>query len=380
MRILPTHCWERKGTYKKIYSDAYLGKVAERCKLMDHPDGIRHQVQDVVASRDSALVRQEMDRALGWQEPSPAQERAFLRKYESITKAGAAAWFQHGEAGVTQFLKEVQQFFSSGRKRGGRPMLRNYIDLMAYEAKVAFYLCYSNAWVDLIPWLKEHRGLDELSERFLRFWHYQNQPVELPPGRTPSGLLLPAHVRVPFAANAPILLELEDAVPQALRPVLCGQVLGLHPLSQFFMVDATLRSIAGKYFSSDEPDRVQRSGRSNDCPLYWDLVGAILEAALRYRCAQDKQEANRRPRSRGLPTAEFAIEPDPMISESQAFDDWAREGGLKCANCHSDLQYAEWKPRKEGETVTVTYICRKCGRAANYVLSRGELATWLKAA
>src|SRR4029453_11087205 len=110
----------------------------------------------------------------------------------------------------------------------------------------------------------------------------------------------------------------------ALPPVFRGQILALHPLSEFFMKVPTLRSIAGTYFSSDEPVRVCRRGRTDDCPKYWDVVGAILEAARRYRRAKDRLEVNRPSGSRELPTWGPVASTDPMIPEARAFDEWAR--------------------------------------------------------
>src|SRR5262249_30299197 len=156
---------------------------------------VRPGVQRVVASRNSTLLQEQLDRALGWSEPSPFEERAFLRTYWYMMPLGAAAWLHHGEIGAKVFLDSVEHFFKSARRRGGRPTRRMILNLLAYEAKAAFYLCYANTWVDLIPWLREHRGLDETSERFLRFWHHQDRPVELPHGQTRSGLLVPTHVR-----------------------------------------------------------------------------------------------------------------------------------------------------------------------------------------
>ncbi len=78
-----------------------------------------------------------------------------------------------------------------------------FVNLFSYECKVSFFTCYANAWVDLIPWLRKHRGLDKVSERFLRFWHNQNPSTGGADGR--------------------------DAFN--------GQVLALHPLSGFFMKD-----------------------------------------------------------------------------------------------------------------------------------------------
>jgi hypothetical protein len=74
------------------------------------------------------------------------------------------------------------------RKRGGQDRTRLFINMFSYECKVSFYLCYACAWLGLIPWLVANQGLDPMTERFLRFWHYQNQPTEDP--SAPTGVAI----------------------------------------------------------------------------------------------------------------------------------------------------------------------------------------------
>src|SRR5262249_28247822 len=157
-------------------------------------------------------------------------------------------------------------------------------DLFSYECKVSFYRCFANVWVDLIPWLRENRDLDEVSERFLRVWHMQNQPIEQPDGRV---------------------------IPD----VFGGQVLSLHPLSGFFMKDPALCTIAGRFFLSDAYERAMVQGRAEDCAEYWEFVGAILTAAGLYRQALDRQAERRGVRQRNSDDPDLARVADATRSD-----------------------------------------------------------------
>ncbi len=103
---------------------------------------------------------------------------------------------------------------------------------------------YANAWVGLIPWLREHRGLDTVSERFRRFWHNQNQPIEIPHGRTPGGISYPTHHSALVAKGdgnggltcQTLRMRTEHIGPTHLRDAFSGQVLSLHPLSGWDLV------------------------------------------------------------------------------------------------------------------------------------------------
>ena len=94
----------------------------------------------------------------------PLLEEAFVR----WVYRGVALMLRHGNDGLESFLSEVRSWLDRLRKKGGQVWCRHFINMFAYEAKVSFYTCYANAWVGLTPWLKQNRGLDELSERFLR--------------------------------------------------------------------------------------------------------------------------------------------------------------------------------------------------------------------
>ena len=187
-----------------VYRDAHPreGRTREFATSLD--DEVRVRIGRVVASRDRAAVAAELDRTLGRSGPPDRELPAFRRAFEHWVGRGVVAFRLRGEDGLVRFLGEVAEWSARYRRKGGHPRVRLFVNLFAYEAKVAFYRCYANAWVDLIPWIAGRRGLDTMSERFLRVWHNQNQPVEVPAGRTGCGLYMPTGGgRAVFIPSAP---------------------------------------------------------------------------------------------------------------------------------------------------------------------------------
>ena len=185
------------------------------------------------------------------------------------------------------------------RRRGGQPRVRQFANLFSYECKVSFYTCFSNAWIDLIPWLAGSRV-------------WTRQPalpagVALPEparrvtaGRTAGGLVYPtlAGVRalpaIPGGPRPPGLVwRVPPPGPAAVPDVFAGQVLSLHPLSAYVMRDPLLRVLVGRFLIAPEFDPVIAARRADDSAAYWGLVEAVLMAAVLYR-RQRQETADRR--------------------------------------------------------------------------------------
>jgi hypothetical protein len=233
-------CYSLLGRCKgqqHVYRDAYLAPDSVRVGADSLPDDVRQRIRDVVHSRDRFQVQQELDAALGRSEP-PAKVMPLLQEAcRRWVGKGVALLRRQGKDGLEQFLRETDSWLARYRKRGGHAWVRRFLDLFTYECKAAFYTCYANAWVGLIPWLCAHRGLDQLSERFLRLWHNQNQPIEIPHGRTPGGVLYPTQ-RGMLVAEADgnggltcqsLSLRTEHIGPTHVRDVFSGQRLLIPP-------------------------------------------------------------------------------------------------------------------------------------------------------
>ena len=224
---------------QKIYRDAHLKFKLTDPESMSLSDEIDKRIQAVVTSKNREEVRKELDCVLG--EPRVQHDDMTLISNVFMRILGqGVVWYQEkGDDGFELFLGKLDAWCTKWRKESGQDWHQSLLNKFAYECKVSFYRCYSNSWIDLIPWLRKHRGLDELSERFLRMWHMQNQPQELPDG---------------------------SVIPD----VFGGQVLSLHPLSGFVMKDPAALAVAGKFLASPDYDTVMHNGRVESCQAYWD--------------------------------------------------------------------------------------------------------------
>jgi hypothetical protein len=337
----------RGNSQQQVFRDAHLAPGAtapEDCSL---PESVRLRIRAVVRSRDRERVREELSEILGRVDVPVGEQAALQQTFEGILRHGIDLVRQRGEDGRAEFLARLDAWSARRRRKGGQGWLRCFLNLLAYECKVSFYTCYANVWVDLIPWLRRHRGLDPVSERFLRFWHMQNQPVELPDGR-----LLP--------------------------DVFSGQVLSLHPLSGFFMKDSGLCAIAGRFFGSEAHDRALHGGDAEGCPEYWDLVGAILSAAHLYRQALDDQGRRRGTRRNSSSSVEAAAVGAVNQSDAGFLEDFAAARGLRCPGCGGPLCLRTYVPAAEGaEQFAADFHCPACATQIRHVILRADLESWL---
>jgi hypothetical protein len=382
-------CYALVGRCKSlqdVYHDAYLAPNSVSIDTSSLPDDVRRRIQDVVYSRDRSHVQQELDATLGRFDP-PAKVLPLLQEaFRRWVGKGVSLLRRHGNAGLTQFLQEVEYWLAKFRKKGGQPWLRHFLYLFGYECKAAFYTCYANAWIGLIPWLREHRALDPLSERFLRFWHNQSQPVEIPHGQTSEGILYPtrrgaiAVEKEPTGVSVPqaVCFDTDPIGPTHVRDVFSGQVLSLHPLSGFFMKDPALCAIAGHFFATDAYERALRYGQAHLCSAYWNLIGAILTAAHFYRQALDRQ-----PERRGVHQRENAdhlarTRPEDD-SESTLLEDFALARKIRCARCGGELRLRTYHAAEPGATIfPADYACHACGHPVTITIAWTDLETWLR--
>jgi hypothetical protein len=328
-----------------VYRDAHLAPKATRPEERSLPDEVRSRVRDLVQGRDARAVGAELDRVLGASAVPPAEERAVRQTIDGILDCGIELVRAGGAAGLERFLGTFDAWSAKKRRAGGQGSLRRVLDGISYLGKCSFYLCHSNAWIGLISWLRQHQGLDAVSERFLRFWHMQQQPVERADG-----------------THAPDVFR--------------GQALSLHPLSGFFMQDPGLRAVAGRFFGSDAYDRVFGLGQA-DCGEYWDLVGAILSAAHFYRQALDEQQQRRGAHQRTLAEGDAVAAPSER-SAAGLLEEYATARGLRCPSCHESVRLHEHHLDSDDDGVChVTFTCPTCNRALALPIGQEELRDWL---
>ncbi len=330
-----------------VYKDAYLKPGSTNPTADSLPDDARKRIRRVVRERDAGLVRAELDHVLGRFEP-PARLMPLLQEaFRRWVGRGVVEYRRAGNDGLEPFLKEVDMWIARYRKKGGNPWVRHFVNLFSYECKVSFFTCYANAWVDLIPWLREHRGLDTVSERFLRFWHNQNVSTGGADGR--------------------------DAFN--------GQVLALHPLSGFFMKDPALRAVAGRFFGTAAHDRALIQGKANSSAAYWELVGAIVTAAHLYRNALDRQERGRGTRA----AVSLEVQAPPAAGEAgddlALLRDFLSARGVKCPHCRAEVELRSAEAvGAEAAAFDARLACRACGRAVTHRVATDDLLNWLSSA
>jgi hypothetical protein len=168
-----------------------------------------------------------------------------------------------------------------------------------------------------------------VSERFLRVWHMQNQPVELPGGRS-------------------------------LPDVFGGQVLALHAASGFFMKDPALCAAAGRFFSSDAYERVFVLGQADSCPQYWELVRGIVIAGHLYAQAAREQKKGRGVREQEGGEHVAVVASAEALSHTSMLEDLAVHEHWVCASCCGELRYIGFDHADGSDSAELKFSCRNC--------------------
>jgi len=349
----------RSRSIQGVYGDAHLHPAADRQgdpaggagrrprsrggRAYSLPAAESGRLRALAGRRDAEAVRAELE-GLFLGPPVPAEHQAAFRAaFEGWLALGRRALGAGGRDGLRAFVAaEIAPWMDRLRRRGGRPTDRSFLNRFAYQVKVAFYLCHANAWIGLVPWLVEHRGLDAVAARLLRLWHHQNQPVH------------------------------DAATPGGRPDAFFGQVLALHPLSAVVMEDPAHRQAVGAWLAHPEHDALVAAGRAGECAAYWDLVAAILTAAHEYRHARDAWSATRGVKTGG--GAAVAVAPASAPSLGALLEEHAAGRGRRCPRCAGPLGYVGHEPPAAGAAgAAVDYRCRSCGAPVRLTLAASEL-------
>jgi hypothetical protein len=371
----------RSKSLQEVYRDAFLGPPRAGQLTPSLADEDRRRIGAIVRSRSRAAVRKELGTVLQRFEPPAEILPALQRAFRAWVGNGVVLWRRDGAEGLKRFLGQVDYWLEKYRKKGGHDRVRHFINLFAYEAKVGFYRCFANAWIDIIAHLRERHGLDPVSERFLRVWHNQNQPIEIPHGQTAAGVLYPTAIQHRFPVAGPR----GTVVPRPLRvatervgathepDVFSGQVLSLHPLSGFFMKDPGLCAVAGRLFGSDRYDEILAHGLGE----YWDFVGALLIAANQYRRAADDQEYRRGPSRQNREGGPLDAGDADDASHAQLLERFAAAHGVNCADCNAAVRCVGFHTPEVGDRVQVDFVCPNCQKPVPATFPATVLKDWL---
>ena len=309
------------------------------------------RLRAVAHARDATRVRAELEELFLGPMPSPGDMPAFRRDAYAWIRDGLDALHGGGPAGLAAYVATLGRTIARLRKRGGDDRSRLFLNRFAYQSKVAFYLCYANAWIGLIPRLREHRGLDAAGERFLRLWHHQNQPGDD-----------------------------DTAGSGGDRDAFFGQVLSLHPLSAFVMNDPAHLQALGAWIAHPEHDRLVAHDRVGTCAAYWDLVATILIAAHEYRQARERWDQTRL--SRAVAGGDRAAEPTRDVSAppvATALEEYAAARQLVCPTCAGAARFAGHDPETvDDEGTSVAFRCPTCALTFRATVPFEDFRAWVR--
>jgi hypothetical protein len=358
----------RNKSLQDVYLDALPRPDSIDPDSLSIPEEIQKRIREVVNRRDRNGIKVEFDQALAVYHPTREDLVGFAKAFQTWADKGVNAYRESGEEGVIRWMSEIDYWMYKFRKRC-QPRVRAFINFFSYQAKTSFYLCYANFWRSLLPWLRNNHGLDDLSFRFLSFWHNQNQPIEIPEGRTSGGIWYPTR------RGARLFYPREDGTvkingrivrlprigPEVIPDVFSGQVLALHPLTWFLFADPALRETVGLFLRTWEFDTLTQGGPTQDCVLYWEMIGAILTAAHLYRIAHDEFENRRGVQNQGG-DATLAVIQDDAPPPMQAFmDDYIASRHLRCQCGASYTCGVVEHATEEQDTRQVPLVCSNCG-------------------
>jgi len=374
---------------QQVFRDAFLkpGSI-DPSRVAASPEDLQ-RIREVVALRDHLQLKQVLDHVFEARMPSSADMEVFARGFVWWVDKGVNEYRLHGGDGLERWLEELNHWVGKYRKDSKtQPRVRAFVNFFGYRAKISFYLCYANFWANLIPWLKEHHGLDEVSARFLRVWHNQNPPIRIPLGRTAGGIIYPNHGRARLLlpsgksgriATQEISWKTPQPVPEQQFDVFSGQVLALHPLTWFFFADEIACGLAGRLFRIPEFDFIMSGSNAQDCAEYWEMVRAILFAAYTYRNARNVFENSRHMKTAGGDSTLAVARDDAPAAIDSALRDYIRSRGILCSSCNERLEYDSVElSESDDESRPVHLKCPKCGATSTSTVTADDFEDFLK--
>ena len=341
-----------------IYFDAYGSKTIDRTFSLPEEESVR--LKGLADAAAAEAVREELESLFLGELP----DRAAMRRCEEAARRwvvnGAAALKRGGVPALRRWVDgELAPWVARYRKRGGDKFTRAFLNLFAHEAKAQFHRCVANAWVGIVPWLREHAGLDELGERLISFMNALNRPAldEQCGGADRSGI------------------DGTGADAGAHRGTLCGQLLSLHPVSRYVIAQPGLFQVLSKWLAHPAYESITASGPSAiaACPEYRSAVAAILIAAHEYKRNQDEYENRRGKRTvsgdagagpggeqRGGPLDNVARD-DAAPDAAVLFGNYAADNEITCPACGGAavfVTHGEVSDADDGE-VAITFRCHR---------------------
>ncbi len=323
-----------------IYVDAHLHPKADRILL---PEEDVERIRVIAHSGNPDLARLELDRLFRGPYPPPEEMPAFDEAAEKWIRDGISALQLEGRDGLKRYTETLSELMKRYRRRGNSDWKRMFLNKFSYECKVAFYLCYANAWIGILPRLAQRGELDSLGERFMRLWHNQNQP--------PEG-----------AAEH--------------RDVFSGQIPALHPLSAGILTSPQHLEVIGRYIGRPDFSELQASGTYLENKEYRDMVTTILVAAHEYDRSRRRWEDQR---GQGTPGAREAANErhrdDGAASAKILFENYTDRRRKSCSKCSGRLSYIRHEPvaTTDPPAAVAYFRCQGCGHEQSLRVSQDDL-------
>ena len=341
----------RRKRMHQRFRDASLRRLGRNeVYRTDLPEELRVRVDAAVGQHESDAVRVEFARILGWEPASPVELRTLNLLYDEWIDRALSLFNTNPETGIHQFINEFLITEARARRSSRTSSInRRFLDLVLFESKVCFYECYAVLWQMLIPWLRQNRNLDLVSEQFLRIWHNQNPSLRR--------------------------RQRENDVTSFEADAFFGHVLSLHPLSGILMSTPELCAIAAPYFRNAGPAPVIQN---NVLPPteYWDLVRAIILAGHIYRLNDVRSPATRNLDSTNL---QFAApltrtsSPSRNAEMQESLARVARLANFACWLCHSELEQFRCTELDTSNRCHMTGHCNHCGEESTQELDISQL-------
>lgn len=335
-----------KGT-QKVVRDAwprrrFWDSVADRYSL--EPMEAR-RLRALAKTRDVSAIGREIRQVLVGEMPPEKERPRYNEALRRWVGNAIVALRRGGRRQMDAFLKEellpwLQKYCRRGDQKAGSGRARLFINMVAYEARLAFFTCVTNAWGSLIPWLREHRNLEPASEHLLEIMHNQNS--------RDNG-----------------------------QDVLWGQILSIHPSSAWLFESPDHRAVLGRYLGSVAKHRAGVTIDNAANLEYWAFVGATLIAFREYREQLKVDEAARvrAPGRRARPKNNASHRKKEAALEGGLFEDFATTNGLRCGSCAGVELIFKQQVLHDVSTkqLRVTYGCAECGETHVEIVSADEL-------
>jgi hypothetical protein len=257
---------------------------------------------------------------------------------------------------VTAELRKYQGRSAAKLKRGTGGRVRRFASMFALECASRFHVCLANAWVELIPWLRAHEGLDPLSERFM--WQMHAVTVGVGGGGD--------------------------------RGPLCGYPLALHPAGRFLLGRPEYLEKVVRWLEDPAFEAACEGGAAAASPTYQECCTAFLCAAREYDRCRRYDEGEGRPqrneravaagrREPGLApdgqgrgagagrdrheAADEVLDRDTHERVREIFDELAGEADVRCQGGCGRRPVFDRLARASATEAEATFSCGPCGRS-----------------